>query len=90
MNAVSRFAPPAARILLGLFFFVFGLNGFLQFLPQPPGASDPRSLHGRPRSDGVHVPPNQGLEVVAGLLLLRGGRALPRRLASSSSRSSLN
>ena len=36
MNAVSRFAPPAARILLGLFFFVFGLNGFLQFLPQPP------------------------------------------------------
>lgn len=25
----------AARILLGLFFLVFGLNGFFQFLPQP-------------------------------------------------------
>src|SRR5579863_10546283 len=25
-----------ARILLGLVFFVFGLNGFLQFMPNPP------------------------------------------------------
>ncbi len=25
-----------ARILLGLMFFVFGLNGFLQFIPAPP------------------------------------------------------
>ncbi|HEX4022205.1 MAG TPA: hypothetical protein VHX63_13760 [Acidobacteriaceae bacterium] len=25
-----------ARILLGLIFFVFGLNGFLQFIPAPP------------------------------------------------------
>jgi len=25
-----------ARLLLGLVFVVFGLNGFLQFLPQPP------------------------------------------------------
>src|SRR5437660_8684889 len=25
-----------ARILLGLIFFVFGLNGFLHFIPQPP------------------------------------------------------
>jgi putative oxidoreductase len=25
-----------ARILLGLIFLVFGLNGFLHFMPQPP------------------------------------------------------
>ena len=25
-----------ARILLGLVFVVFGLNGFLNFIPQPP------------------------------------------------------
>jgi putative oxidoreductase len=25
-----------ARVLLGLLFFVFGLNGFLQFIQQPP------------------------------------------------------
>ena len=29
-------AIAGARIVLGLIFFVFGLNGFLQFLPQPP------------------------------------------------------
>ena len=31
-----RHAPTAVRVLLGLTFFVFGLNGFLHFLPQPP------------------------------------------------------
>ena len=36
MNNVRRFAPAAARTILGLVFFVFGLNGFLGFLPQPP------------------------------------------------------
>ena len=25
-----------ARVLLGLVFFVFGLNGFLHFMPNPP------------------------------------------------------
>jgi uncharacterized membrane protein YphA (DoxX/SURF4 family) len=30
-----RIAPMVVRILMGLAFFVFGLNGFLQFLPQP-------------------------------------------------------
>jgi uncharacterized membrane protein YphA (DoxX/SURF4 family) len=29
-------APHVARTLLGLVFLVFGLNGFLHFLPQPP------------------------------------------------------
>lgn len=29
----------AARILLGLMFTVFGLNGFLHFIPMPPPAS---------------------------------------------------
>ena len=31
-----KMAVPVARILLGLLFLVFGLNGFLLFLPQPP------------------------------------------------------
>ncbi|MGO9450274.1 MAG: hypothetical protein ACLQDV_04365 [Candidatus Binataceae bacterium] len=30
---VARLIP---RLLLGLIFFVFGLNGFLHFLPMPP------------------------------------------------------
>jgi putative oxidoreductase len=32
---MSHKLPMIARILLGLVFFVFGLNFFLQFLPQP-------------------------------------------------------
>ncbi len=31
-----RKLPLIARILLGLIFFVFGLNGFLNFIPIPP------------------------------------------------------
>jgi putative oxidoreductase len=32
-----RIVTIVARVLLGLIFFVFGLNGFLQFIPAPPG-----------------------------------------------------
>ncbi len=31
----SRYAAATIRVLLGLSFIVFGLNGFLNFLPQP-------------------------------------------------------
>jgi uncharacterized membrane protein YphA (DoxX/SURF4 family) len=30
-----RHIPTIVRILMGLMFFVFGLNGFLNFIPQP-------------------------------------------------------
>ncbi len=33
---MKTIAPHVARTLLGLAFFVFGLNGFLHFIPQPP------------------------------------------------------
>jgi uncharacterized membrane protein YphA (DoxX/SURF4 family) len=33
---MKAIAPRIARTLLGLVFFVFGLNGFFHFLPQPP------------------------------------------------------
>ena len=36
MNAIKHHLPTASRLLLGLIFVVFGLNGFLHFLPQPP------------------------------------------------------
>lgn len=32
---ITRYLPVIARILLGLSLFVFGLNGFLNFIPQP-------------------------------------------------------
>jgi hypothetical protein len=31
----ARFLPPTARILLSLILLLFGLNGFLQFMPAP-------------------------------------------------------
>ncbi len=34
-KSFARPLPTAARILMGLIFLVFGLNGFLHFLPQP-------------------------------------------------------
>src|SRR4051794_32468197 len=33
---MKTIAPHVARTLLGLVFFVFGLNGFFHFIPQPP------------------------------------------------------
>src|SRR5688572_27849159 len=35
MKSFTRFFPAIARVLLGLPLFVFGLNGFLNFIPQP-------------------------------------------------------
>jgi uncharacterized membrane protein YphA (DoxX/SURF4 family) len=34
-QSFTRFFPAIARILMGLPLFVFGLNGFLNFIPQP-------------------------------------------------------
>lgn len=60
-----------ARVLLGAVFVVFGLNGFLHFLPQPP---PPRALGfvGGLASAGYFFPLLKGTEVVAGALLLAG------------------
>ncbi len=63
---------PVARILLGLVFFVFGLNGFLGFLPMPPLAERPGALMGAFAASGYLFPLIKGTEVVAGLLLLIG------------------
>jgi hypothetical protein len=71
MNTIAKKIPAAARILLGLIFTVFGLNGFLHFLPQPPMAAGPglnfvMGLLGT----GYFFPFLKGTEVISGLLLL--------------------
>jgi hypothetical protein len=35
MSNFTRHIPTVARILMGLPLFIFGLNGFLNFIPQP-------------------------------------------------------
>ena len=70
MQSLRNLAPHAARILLGLIFFVFGLNGFLGFLPQPELTGPPGAFVGALAATGYMFPLIKGTEVVAGALLL--------------------
>jgi len=78
-DAIRSKLPTTARILLGLVFFVFGLNGFLQFLPQPPLPAPAGAFMGALAATGYMFPLIKGTEIVAGLLLL-GGRFVPLAL----------
>ncbi|MGO9000223.1 MAG: DoxX family membrane protein [Polyangiaceae bacterium] len=68
-----------ARVLLGLAFFVFGLNGFLHFIPQPPMSGPPADFVGAMIATGYLWSFVKGTEVVAGALLL-SGRFVPLAL----------
>lgn len=71
MQTVLRKLPALARILLGLVFFVFGLNGFLNFLPAPPLPDAAGAFIGALVA-GKFLPVVKAIEVVAGLALLTG------------------
>lgn len=62
-----------SRILLGLCFFIFGLNGFLHFIPTPTTMPEKITafMNGLMAS-GYFFPLLKGTEVVCGLLLLAG------------------
>ncbi len=68
----SPLAPRIARTVLGLAFFVFGLNGFLHFLPQPPLPGPAGELLGAMVGSKYLMALVKGTEVVAGLLLILG------------------
>jgi uncharacterized membrane protein YphA (DoxX/SURF4 family) len=70
MSSIQNKLPTVARYLLGLAFFVFGLNGFLHFIPQPPISGPPANFIGAMLATGYLFPLVKGTEVVAGLLLL--------------------
>ena len=59
-----------ARLTLGVIFFVFGLNGFFGFLPQPALPSEAAAFLGALGATGYMLPLIKGTEVVAGLMLL--------------------
>src|SRR5258706_7118874 len=69
----------AARLLLGAIFTVFGLNGFLHFIPQPPPAGLVAVFVGGLGASGYCFPLLKGTEVLSGLLLL-GNRFVPLAL----------
>ena len=70
----------AARILLGLVFFVFGLNFFLHFIPQPPMPEAAGAFAGAMFATGYLFVLLKVVEVASGLLLL-SGRFVPLALA---------
>jgi len=61
-----------ARLILGLGFFVFGLNGFLHFLPNPAEPEAAGKFLGALAETGYMFPLIKGTEVLAGVLLLTG------------------
>jgi len=60
------------RSLLGLIFFVFGLNIFLQFLPQPPLPPAAGEFFGAMFKTGYFLPMVGATQVIGGALLLLG------------------
>lgn len=65
-------ATTIARWILGLIFFIFGLNGFLNFLPQPQLPPGAMAYLGGLLSAGYFFPVLKATEVLVGLFLLAG------------------
>lgn len=68
----SRILPTIARILLGLPLLVFGLNGFLNFIPQPdtPLPEKAQMFSAALVASGYMMPLIGGTMLVSGVLLL--------------------
>ena len=67
----SRWLPAIARFLLGLIFLVFGLNGFLNFMPQPKDLPEGvAALLGAFKTSGYMLQLISGTQVLVGALLL--------------------
>lgn len=71
-RVIARHLPTVARVLLGLVFFVFGLNGFLNFIPPPtdPMPEGAVKLGTALMESGYLMQLVKGTEVLVGLCLL--------------------
>ena len=67
-----KVATTIARLLLGIVFFVFGLNGFLHFIPNPPPLPPAAQFFGALFATGYMVPLIFGTQLLGGILLLLG------------------
>ena len=77
-----KILPTACRLLLGMLFFVFGLNGFFWFIPPPSGPMPEGAMaFGMAlMKTGYLFQLLKGTEVLAGALLL-ANRFVPLALA---------
>ena len=67
-----KWAILISRGLLGLIYFVFGLNGFLNFIPMPAMEGNAGAMMGALFATGYFFPVLKGTEVIMGALLLSG------------------
>jgi len=70
MQSITTFAPIGARLTLGLIFTVFGLNGFLHFIPMPPPEGVAAEFMGGLAATGYFFPMLSLTQVLVGLALL--------------------
>ena len=68
--SVSRLIPTGGRLLMGLVFLVFGLNGFLHFIPMSSLPGPAATFFGALFATGYMVPLLMGTQVFVGVLLL--------------------
>ncbi|MBI3849145.1 MAG: DoxX family membrane protein [Verrucomicrobia bacterium] len=78
----TRYLPAIARVLMGLMFFVFGLNGFVNFIPQPkdPMPEGAAAFAGALMKTGYMMRLVMGTQLLVGVLLLLN-RFVPLALA---------
>ena len=82
MNRITGLLPHLARILLGLPFFVGGLNGFLEFAPMPELTEPAAAFMGALVQTGYLLPLVKAIELLTGL---PSGRGDARGVAASGS-----
>src|ERR1051325_4296288 len=81
-KSFARHIPTVVRILMGLMFFVFGLNGFLHFIPEPKTPMPEKAVaFAKALMDtGYMFPLVMGTQLIVGVLLLLN-RFVPLALA---------
>jgi putative oxidoreductase len=67
-----RIVVVVARLLLGLVFFVFGLNGLLHFMPNPPPTPPAAAFFGALAVTGYMFYLIFGAQILGGALLMLG------------------
>jgi uncharacterized membrane protein YphA (DoxX/SURF4 family) len=65
-------AVAVARVLLGFIFALFGLNGFLHFIPMPPPTGAALTFFGGLGASGYLFPLVSATQLISGILLLAG------------------
>ena len=81
-KSFARYLPIIARVLMGVCFLVFGLNGFLHFIPEPKNAmpEGAAAFAGALLKAGYMLPMVMGTQLLVGVLLLLN-RFVPLALA---------